>query len=61
MKIVMIANIVIRTTFMICVTILSIVFNKTSLLWWFLLTPLLGYEYHGKTDDHPTEKGGVQE
>ena len=54
----MISNVVIKSVFMICVTVLAIVFNKTSLLWWFLLTPLLGYEYHGKTDDQPTEKGG---
>jgi hypothetical protein len=56
MKIVMIANIVIKVCFVICVTILSIVFNKTSLLWWFALTPFLGYEYKS----HPTEKGGEE-
>ncbi len=48
MKIVMIANILIKSVFMICVTILSIMFNKTSILWWFVLTPLLGYEYKTK-------------
>lgn len=57
MKIVMIANIAIKVCFMICVTILSIMFGKTSLLWWFVLTPFLGYEYRS----HPTEKGGAQE
>ena len=58
MKIVMIANILIKTVFVICVTILSIMFNKTSLLWWLVLTPFLGYEYKTKETDHPTEKGG---
>lgn len=59
MKMVMIANILIKVSFMICVTILSIVFNKTSLLWWFLLAPFLGYDYHTEKDN-PTEKGGIE-
>lgn len=50
MKIVMIANILIKVSFMICVTILSIVFNKVSLLWWFLLVPLLGYSYESEKE-----------
>lgn len=57
LKIVMIANILIKSVFIICVTILSIMLNKTSLLWWFVLTPFLGYEYKS----HETEKGGEQE
>lgn len=60
MKIVMIANTVIRVCFMICVTILSIRFNRIDLLWWFVLTPFLGYEYTRKVEKHPTEKGGVE-
>lgn len=59
MKMVMIANILIKVSFMICITILSIVFNKTSLLWWFLLVPFLGYDYHTEKDK-PTEKGGAE-
>ena len=58
MKVVMIGNILIKSVFMICVTVLSIVFSKTSLLWWFILTPLLGYGY---SEDDSTEKGGGQE
>ena len=58
MKIVMIANILIKTVFVICVTVSAIMFNKTSLLWWFVLTPFLGYEYKTKETAHPTEKGG---
>ena len=60
MKIIMIANILIICVYIICVTTLSIVFNKTSLLWWFILAPFLGYEYTGNNDDHPTEKGGAK-
>lgn len=61
MKIVMIANILIKVIFMICVTILAITFSKTSLLWWFVLTPFLGYEYKtSNNSDHPTEKGGAE-
>ena len=59
MKIVMIANVVIKVCFMICVTILAITFSKISLLWWFLLTPFLEYEYkRSNNTDHPTGKGG---
>ena len=56
----MIANILIRTVFVVCVTALAIMFNRTNILWWFLLTPLLGYEYKRTIDDHPTEKGGAE-
>lgn len=59
MKMVMIANIVIKVSFMICVTILSIVFNKIGLLWWFLLLPFLGYECHSQKDNS-TEEGGAE-
>ena len=61
MKAVMIANILIRTVFMVCVTVLAIMFNRTNILWWFLLTPLLGYEYTRKIENHQTEKGGGEE
>lgn len=61
MKIVMIANILIKAIFMICVTILAITFSKTSLLWWFVLIPFLGYEYKtSNNSDHQTEKGGEE-
>lgn len=60
MKMVMITNILIKVSFIVCVTILSIVFNKVSLLWWFLLLPFLGYEYRTEKDK-PTEKGGVKQ
>ena len=55
----MIANAVIRVCFVICVTILSVRFNRIDLLWWFVLTPFLGYEYTRNIVDHPTEKGGA--
>jgi hypothetical protein len=58
MIITMIANIIIRTAFMLCITILSLKFKNTGILWWFLLTPLLGYEYKRKVDDDSAEKGG---
>jgi uncharacterized membrane protein len=60
MKSVMIANILIMTVFMICVTILAITFSKVSLLRWFVLLPFLGYRYKETPIAHPTEKGGVQ-
>lgn len=58
MKIVMVANILIASVFMICVTTLAIMFNSTSILWWFILVPFLGYTY--KDTAHPTEKGGAE-
>lgn len=60
MKIVMIASTVIRVCFVICVTILSIRFNRIDLLWLFVLTPFLGYEYRRNIADHQTEKGGAE-
>ena len=61
MKIVMIANILIKVIFMICVTILAITFSKTSLLWWFILTPFLGYDYKTSNNtDHSTKKDGAE-
>ena len=41
----MIANIIIESVFMICVSILAIKFQNTSLLWWFVLIPFLGFSY----------------
>lgn len=56
MKIVMIANILIRTVFMVCVTVLAIMFNRTNILWWFVLLPFLGYTYK----ETPIAKGGAE-
>lgn len=61
MKPVLIANVITKVVFMICVTALAILFDKASILWWFVLLPFLGYEYKETPITHPTEKGGVQE
>lgn len=45
MKMVMIANVIIKVAFMVCITILSLKFESVKVLWWFLLTPFLGFEY----------------
>ena len=39
---------------MICITVLAISFKDTKLLWWFLLTPFLGYSYK----ETPVQEGG---
>lgn len=60
MKAVMTANILIKITFIICVTILAIIFQKIGLLWWFLLTPILGYEYKNNKANNQNEQGGAE-
>lgn len=51
MKTVMIANMIIESVFMICVSILAIKFQNTSLLWWFVLIPFLGFSYKTKNNN----------
>jgi len=58
MKIVMIANIIIESVFMICVSILAIKFQNTSLLWWFVLIPFLGFSYKIKPNKEKENQNG---
>ena len=51
MKTVMIANMIIESVFIICVSILAIKFQNTSLLWWFVLIPCLGFSYKTKNNN----------
>lgn len=65
MKATMIANIFIKVVFTICVTFLSIRFNDASLLWWFILLPFIGYEYHqenknNENGDKEKQLGGTE-
>jgi hypothetical protein len=41
----MVANTIIKSIFVICVTALAIAFNNIDLLWWFVLLPFMGYGY----------------
>ena len=43
-KITMIANIIIETTFVICVTLAAIHFERIGILAWYLLVLLMGYQ-----------------
>jgi hypothetical protein len=45
MKTVMLFNFLIKAVYTVCVTLASMHFNSPAILWWFLLLPLLGYEY----------------
>lgn len=60
MKAVLITNVITKAVFIICVTVLAISFDKTSILWWFVLLPFLGCEYKETPITHPTEKGGAE-
>ena len=42
---VMITNIVIISTFAVCVTIAAIHFDKPAILWWYLLMPCLAFTW----------------
>ena len=46
LKFVMLANIIIRCTIIICVTIAAIYFNNPLLLLWYFLSLFCSYEYH---------------
>lgn len=48
MKTVMIANIIIRSVFFICVTVAAIMFSKPAILCWYVLGIFLGIEYKEK-------------
>ncbi len=50
LKFVMLANIIIRCTIIICVTIAAIHFNNTMLLLWYTLSLFVSYEYHSETE-----------
>lgn len=51
MKTVMIANIIIRSVFFICVTVAAIMFSKPAILCWYVLGIFLGIEYKEKRID----------
>lgn len=51
----MIANIVIKSVFVIGVTLLAIKFNNIHIAWWFLMLPFLGYEVKQHDNDKKTE------
>lgn len=53
MKTVIIANIIIKSVFALCVTMAAIYFNNAWVLWWYMVVPFLGYEYK----EIPTKKG----
>ena len=45
MKTAIIANVIIKSVYAVCVTILAIVFKSTTLLWWFILLLFIGLSY----------------
>ena len=51
MKTVMIANIIIRSVFFICVTVAAIMFSKPAILCWYVLGAFLGFDYKRKQED----------
>ena len=53
MKTVMIANIIIKSVFALCVTMAAIYFKNAWILWWFMIVPFIGYDYK----ETPTKKG----
>jgi hypothetical protein len=48
LKFVMLANIIVKLGYCICVTVAAIYFNSPSLLWWYLLAYVMGWRYTSK-------------
>jgi len=52
----MACNVLIQVSFAFFVTVAAIKFGRTGLLWWYLLLPLLGYDFtvrrEGGSNDH---------
>jgi hypothetical protein len=52
MNALMIANMIIMTTYAMCVTYAAVHFNDPGILWWYLLLPLIGFtSTERKTDN----------
>ena len=45
MKMVVIANVIIKSVYAVCVTILAIAFKSIGVLWWFILLLFIGLSY----------------
>ena len=45
MKAVTVANVIIKSVYAVCVTILAIAFKSTAILWWFILLLFIGLSY----------------
>lgn len=56
-KFTMLANVIVKSTFFICVTAAAIHFNKPSLLAWYILGAVIGYTFHGNGS---ALKSGIQ-
>lgn len=48
---VMLCNALIEVTFIVCVTLAAIHFEKPSMCWWYVLVLFLGYSVKTKQDD----------
>ena len=48
MKFVMIANIVVKSVYAVCVTCAAVYFHNPKLLWWYVLLMLIGFTYERK-------------
>lgn len=48
LRAVLLANVILILGFCICVTVASIHFENTSLLWWYLLSLLMSFRYSEK-------------
>ena len=57
MKTVMLCNVLIKTAFAICVTVAAMYFKNAWILWWYMVVPLLGYDYK----ETPLQKKGADD
>lgn len=48
-KTMIVGNIIMRSVFFICVTVAAIAFEKTGILWWYILGALMALDFKSRS------------
>lgn len=51
LKFIVLMSVLLKIAYCVCVTIAAIHFDRSGILWWYLLAFAFGYEYHSGKDD----------
>lgn len=49
-KFIILASLLVKTVFAVCITVAAIHFNKPAILWWYCLAAFVGWTYESKKD-----------